>query len=143
MFIDYADLDGDGVKDVVAATHQREILVLTNSSDSSNWKSAILPAPYQLLKGKSVRIGDIDLDGVMDLVHSTEPNTGPRQSGVTWLKRFADPRLPPRVHPVSDLRGIKFDLLQLIDLDQDGDLDVITCEERDNLGLVWFENPRR
>ena len=143
MFIDYADLDGDGVKDVVAATHQREILVLTNSSDSSNWKSAILPAPYQLLKGKSVRIGDVDLDGVMDLVHSTEPNSGPRQPGVTWLKRFADPRLPPRVHPVSDLRGIKFDLLQLIDLDQDGDLDVITCEERDNLGLVWFENPRR
>ena len=24
-----------------------------------------------------------------------------------------------------------------------GDLDVITCEERDNLGVVWYENPAR
>ena len=37
--------------------------------------------------------------------------------------------------------GIKFDLIQLIDLDGDGDLDVLTCEERDNLGVIWYENP--
>jgi hypothetical protein len=24
-----------------------------------------------------------------------------------------------------------------------GDLDVITCEERDQLGVVWYENPTR
>ena len=29
------------------------------------------------------------------------------------------------------------------DLDADGDLDVITCEEVANLGLVWYENPLR
>ena len=124
------------MKDVVAATHQpRDFFgadqlvgfIRLEISDSSSSVS--------IAQRKSVRIGDIDLDGVMDLVHSTEPNSGPRQPGVTWLKRFADPRLPPRVHPVSDLQGIKFDLLQLIDLDQDGDLDVITCEERDNLDL--------
>jgi len=44
---------------------------------------------------------------------------------------------------VSNVQGRKFDLLQLVDLDQDGDLDVITCEEADNLGLIWFENPIR
>ena len=49
----------------------------------------------------------------------------------------------PQVMPISDLQGSKFDLLQLMDVDQDGDLDVITCEERDNLGLVWYENPTR
>jgi hypothetical protein len=28
-----------------------------------------------------------------------------------------------------------------VDLDADGDLDVITCEERANLGVFWYENP--
>ena len=27
------------------------------------------------------------------------------------------------------------------DLDDDGDLDVITCEETSNLGVIWYENP--
>jgi len=37
--------------------------------------------------------------------------------------------------------GIKFDLIQSLDLDQDGDLDIVTCEERNNLGVIWYENP--
>mgnify|MGYP003392661066 FL=1 len=41
---------------------------------------------------------------------------------------------------IGGLTGTKFDLVQLVDLDSDGDLDVITCEERENLGLIWYEN---
>ena len=29
----------------------------------------------------------------------------------------------------------------MIDLDGDNDLDVLTCEERHNLGVIWYENP--
>ena len=46
-------------------------------------------------------------------------------------------------HPISGPQGVKFDLVQLIDLDDDGDLDVLTCEETDNLGVIWYENPLR
>ena len=46
-------------------------------------------------------------------------------------------------HEISGPRGVKFDLLQLLDVDGDGDLDVLTCEERHNLGVVWYENPAR
>jgi hypothetical protein len=28
-----------------------------------------------------------------------------------------------------------------VDLDNDGDLDVITTEEVKNLGVIWYENP--
>jgi len=142
MFIDYADLNEDGRKDVVAATHQGEILILEQHEDRS-WQPTTIPAPFQSRHGKSVRVGDMDLDGVMDLVHSTEPNPLPREPGITWLKRASKDDIQPIVHPISNREGSKFDLLQLVDLDRDGDLDVITCEERDNLGLIWYENPAR
>lgn len=137
MFMDYADFNSDGVKDITVATQQKEILLFQSLAA----KVTTIPAPYDLQKGKSVRVGDIDLDGVVDFVHSTEPSAGPRKPGVTWLRRKSKGDLTPQVFPISDLRGTKFDLLQLFDIDLDGDLDVITCEERDNLGLIWYENP--
>ncbi|MBA62458.1 MAG: hypothetical protein CMJ76_08835 [Planctomycetaceae bacterium] len=143
MFMDYADFNADGIKDIAVATHQKEILLLQQNEQSGIWRDSMIPAPYDLLKGKSVRIGDINLDGVMDFVHSTEPNSGPRKPGVTWLKQVSNSEQSLQVMPVSDLRGTKFDLLQLVDIDEDGDLDVITCEERENLGLVWYENPTK
>ena len=41
----------------------------------------------------------------------------------------------------GNTKGIKFDRIELLDLDHDGDLDLLTCEERDNLGVIWYENP--
>ena len=142
MFIDDADVNGDGKNDVVAATHQSEILILQKNENRS-WQPTTIAAPFQSRKGKSVRLGDIDSDGVVDLVHSTEPNPAPRRPGITWLEGPLASGKEPAVHPISDLAGSKFDLLQLIDIDRDGDLDVITCEERENLGLIWYENPVR
>ena len=88
---------------------------------------------------KSVRVCDIDLNGQPDFVFSCEQANGDRH-GVFWLapgeKRF-------HRHPISGSEGVKFDLLQLLDLDADGDLDVVTCEERANLGVIWYENPTK
>jgi hypothetical protein len=47
------------------------------------------------------------------------------------------------MRPLGGPAGTKFDLIQTLDLDGDGDLDVITCEEKENLGLIWYENPLR
>jgi hypothetical protein len=44
---------------------------------------------------------------------------------------------------ISGSDGIKHDLVQLLDLDGDGDLDALTCEERKGLGVFWYENPAR
>jgi hypothetical protein len=44
-------------------------------------------------------------------------------------------------HPVSGVDGVKHDLVELMDLDADGDLDVITTEEVKNFGVIWYENP--
>jgi hypothetical protein len=49
-------------------------------------------------------------------------------------------------HEISGPLGSKFDRIELIDLDGDGDLDAMTTEENfgpESLGLgaIWYENP--
>ena len=46
-------------------------------------------------------------------------------------------------HDISGKAGEKFDLVELIDLDGDGDLDVMTTEERQLNAVIWYENPAR
>lgn len=94
------------------------------------------------------QFGDINQDGKVDLVLSTEGADRGR-SGIVWLeyaKSCDDPDWT--VHDVSGPLGIKFDLSLLLDLDADGDLDIINTEENDNardgaagLGFIWYENP--
>ena len=85
---------------------------------------------------KAVVAGDLDSDGKMDLVVSCE-NANDAKSGVFWLPR-AETNKP---RSISGSKGVKFDRMELIDLDGDGDLDILTCEERDLLGVIWYENP--
>ena len=61
-----------------------------------------------------------------------------------WMSNKTSPLEPGwSGHPISGPKGTKYDLVELIDLDGDGDLDVLTCEEVENLGVFWYENPLR
>ncbi len=94
-----------------------------------------------------MEVGDIDGDGVMDLVYSTETQ-GLEKIGLAWLngKDLQKPRVPFR--SISGIHNAKYDKAELLDLDQDGDLDVLICEENfgpnsKGLGVIWYENPHR
>ncbi len=97
---------------------------------------------------KSVAVGDIDMDGNPDLVLATEYVYGDRR-GVVWLRFNQSPFDSAwQAFDISGSQGTKFDLSQLIDMDDDGDLDVVNTEEHHNaeggnsgLGLIWYENP--
>ena len=90
-------------------------------------------------------IGEINHD-TGELSHRTE-------SQAATLEQTAAARRPPATsesrgaawlqHNLGGPEGVKFDLIQALDLDADGDLDVMTCEERDQLGVIWYENPQR
>jgi hypothetical protein len=143
MFLDLADLDDDGLRDVIVATRGHGLLVFRRSANQGPWERTEIGLAPRTGGGKGVRVGDIDRDGRPDVVSSCEGADGAR-SGVVWLSRRGGGLDSPwEDHEISGPDGTKFDLVQLLDLDQDGDLDVITCEERENLGLVWYENPTR
>jgi hypothetical protein len=145
MFLDVADLDADGRKDIICATRNSHLLFLRRYGAAAvAWTEHHLNNPGRVPGGKSVRAGDIDLDGRIDLVHAAELGGNRQWPGVVWMsapKAISDPVW--NVHDISGGEGDKFDLLQLLDLDGDGDLDVIACEERHNLGVFWYENPLR
>lgn len=93
---------------------------------------------------KGLAVGDLDGDGTDELVYSCESATPPK-SGLIYLKRD-QAKDSWRMHDIGGPDGIKFDQIELLDLDDDGDLDVLTCEERANkrgLGVVWYANPQR
>jgi lysophospholipase L1-like esterase len=137
MFIDHADLDGDGVREVIAAIRPGNVHIYRRAGDT--WKQQTISLPAWAGTAKAVRVGDIDNDGAPDIVLSCEHADGNR-SGVLWFSGKGG-SWPPR--DISGPEGVKYDLVELVDLDLDGDLDVITCEEVANLGVVWYENPGR
>ncbi len=93
--------------------------------------------------GKAVAVADFDLDGDMDLAFTCE-HADDGKVGAMWLSFKVAPTQPGwESHPLSGPHGVKFDRIELADLDADGDLDLITCEERDNLGVIWYENTAR
>ena len=140
MFADAGFFDGDDLLDVAVAVKPHEVHLFLGRADGG-WTPRVIPLlPKEIGDAKAVKMADLNGDGKTDLVFSCE-NAGGRREGVIWLENLGDDSW--RQHSLSGPEGVKFDLIQLLDLDGDGDLDVITCEERDQLGVIWYENPSR
>lgn len=146
MFLDLADLDRDGLVDVVVPlSDQRVLFHRRAAAKQPAWETHVIHLPKAVKVGKGARVADIDLDGRLDLVVTTEGFKG--DFGAFWLSYRDRPTDADWVaHPISagnDPKGLKLDRAELLDLDADGDLDVITTEERSSFGVIWWENPTK
>lgn len=141
MFLDLADLSGDGVEDCVCAVSQGDIVYARRLPTAQpTWQEESIRMPHGVGTGKAVAVGDLDVDGRPDVAVSCEH--AENASGVFWLRRGEHGTWT--AYDISGtVDGVKFDRMELLDFDHDGDLDVVTCEEVDNLGVVWYENPSR
>ena len=140
MFLNLGDLSGRGAKNVICPTLGGELIYCVRG-DSGDWNETILPLPFGLKAGKGVAVNDINLDGRPDLVTTSEAQReADDMVSVAWKENLPGGWVD---HAISDQRGRKFDRLEMLDLDGDGDLDLLTCEEVHNLGVFWYENPTR
>jgi len=143
LFLTLCDLDGDGLRDVLTSARESRLVYLRRlPGEGARWQAHDIALPYELPFGKSLAVDDIDLDGRPDIVMTNRGD--PKKSCVSWMSYDAsvfEEHWTP--HDISGPDGQKFDLIQLLDLDDDGDLDVVTCEEIQNLGVFWYENPTR
>ncbi len=138
MFITAVPAASGGIETVYASVSGKYLLKLHRDNDRAEaWSETQIPFPDQTGTGKAVAVGDIDRDGFNDLVLSCE--NAEAAHGVFWLSGPES----MEAHAISGLVGTKYDLVVLYDMDADGDLDVLTCEERENLGVIWYENPAR
>lgn len=161
MFHISADMNSDGKKEILVPDLYRGLTILKQVSDNpvDPWSEHVIPYPsWAGPRGKSVAVGDLNLDGEISLALSFEeegkiasvPFDEYKKQGKYSVIRgsyHVDPiKGEWEFESISGLKGRKFDLVNLVDLDGDGDLDVITTdenEEGDGLGVVWYENPVR
>ena len=160
-----ADLSAAGAGDVVA------YLVGKNHDADGHWDGSWLQREIRSLEAvprdsgeddytvKGITCGNIDDDPRLDIVISMSG----RGHGVFALMNLDDSLTDQALHlqviagaEHNSRKGIKYDSVVLEDLDQDGDLDIITTEENGasgvlgrllpglvtrGLGLIWYENP--
>jgi hypothetical protein len=75
-------------------------------------------------------VGDIDGDGLSDIVEATG----------WWQQPAADPHSPWQHHPVDFAAGGRGGAQMLVtDVDGDGDADVVASSNAHGYGLYWFE----
>jgi hypothetical protein len=148
MFLTVDDIDEDGLQDVLVAANAEkasEIIILRRLDIKGQlWKEYVIAFPERTGTAKAVVVGDMNGDGKKDIVFSCENAKSPK-SGVMWLARKRGVFDGDwQAHDISGPKGIKYDRMELLDVDGDGDPDVLACEEQENskgLGLFWYENP--
>ena len=147
----------DSMKDIIVATSHKSGMVAKwlkrLDTTGRNWEE--YPITSDSLRSESsssrkfvikgVACGYVDGDDRIDVVFTASGHghgvfmMSPRTdipSGITW----------DTVHLIPYADYMKYDNLQLVDMDADGDLDILTTEEGEGVftagqGVLWMENP--
>lgn len=148
MFMTMSDIDKDGVEEAVVTERTQQTIRIFKRLNTSgtSWSERILKIPASTGSAKSVELGDINGDGVQDFVLSTNTD-GASKVGLSWIDGTEIVDTEDLIlKSISGAHNAKYDKVELVDMDRDGDLDVLICEENfgegsKGLGVVWYENP--
>ncbi len=139
------DVDDDGDDDIVApyldagTSTWSHLRWYENDDSATTWTdhAITLPTSLESRDMKGCVLGDIDLDGDLDIALTTASSP---TSNVWWVEQTATGW---DFHAVA-VGGweSKLDDPRVADVDGDGDLDIITSGEESETGLAWHENGR-
>ncbi len=133
-FVEATDIDHDGFIDVIAPLMEAKAMWIFRglAKDSQKWQIIEIDLPNTNNKG--IAVGDIDLDGKQEIVVAYE------YAVMCILKH--DGNIEGHWTYEKIASGGKFDDVTLYDVDNDGDLDAFTTDER-GLQVIWCENPAK
>lgn len=132
------DIDGDGDLDIAWPHQESAGLRWYELTAVATWTEHIIPTPFftPTARPKACTLGDVDGDGTTDIVLSSLHSSPDLRVGY---------QLTPGTFTWEDIiptgYATKLDEVRLYDVDEDGDLDVLTSEENSERGLFWVENP--
>lgn len=117
----------------VLASTRNSVWIEYKKTFGDNWVSASMSNPKDVVNGKAIR--SFKNGAIVLTANTAAARPSPTLPGI-WLKPSGQ-----QWQVIDRTTQTKFDRIELIDIDGDGDLDILTCEERRQLGVVWYENP--
>jgi len=155
------DMNNDGKVDLVGQSDN--YIFYMEQVSPTEWKNHTIVKPeITRWVTRPTKVVDLNNDGKLDIVGMTIHNYGYTPIGkasVFWMEyegeQPEEDNWQTHVIKWSDgfftgerFQGEKWDHIRFVDIDQDGDLDILAnCEEYYDknrntiLGVVWFENP--
>ena len=125
---EYMFLSGQEPAGFLMATRNGVVLQSRRETNQQQWLTKGIQIPVQ--NGKSVAA----LASGQIVITSNTIGAKPPSAGIWIWSNGAWSVIDSTV-------DVKFDRIELLDIDQDGDQDILCCEERQDLGVFWYENP--
>ncbi len=145
MFMSFHDNNGDGIKEALVSERTNNSIIIFERHKNI-WREKVIKLPSKTGRAKSVEAGDMNNDGIIDIVVSTN-TLNDKKDALVWLDgTHLNNTSDSDWQSISGILKAKYDKVELIDLDKDGDLDILICEENngeksEGLGVIWYENP--
>lgn len=132
--IDADDMDGDGDTDVVVTTSSGGDVIWLENDGSENFTSHTIVTAYNGMN--SVYIVDLDGDGNKDILAARDGGSSSVMR-VYWFQNDGSENFT-----VIDLLGYVRTAGHClpIDMDGDGDIDIVGGSGHSDIGIVWWEN---
>ncbi|OUT62832.1 MAG: hypothetical protein CBB71_01255 [Rhodopirellula sp. TMED11] len=102
-----------------------------------DWRVHSITHPSGIVNGKAIEAFP---DGRVVMTFNTAAGQQKSAPGI-WIRDAVTAGQPASWSVIDPTAAVKFDRMELVDLNGDGKLDVMTCEERQNLGVVWYQQP--
>jgi len=150
------DIDGDGDADILNHTERHVYAFRNQGGEPPAFEMhAIEKHPAAQWRARPLAVADLNGDGQLDLIGALIHRDGrlPKaKAAVFWMEQGADGWTTHAIKwgdgfwGLGTFNGEKWDQLWPVDVDGDGDLDVVANVEEYNrlrtiLAVVWFENP--